>query len=262
MNHIAHRLPLRAAAAGLAVSLAAAAPLAAQVVFTGAEYLQNFNNLPVQATGVVAFTFENNSTLPGWYSTEGAANSARSSAGSRDGGGLYNWGSNNSTDRALGLFAANGYPGTAHLGLQVVNGTGANLSEVTLSFDVEQWRRHTNATSWSFSWLLTDASGNQLTTSGYASDARGDVTSLHVGTGSGLVGNQEQNRYSVSFTLTGLDWGAGDSLWLRWSSTQGTDSAGLGLDNFSLTAIPEPSAAGLVAGLGGVICALVRRRRR
>jgi hypothetical protein len=262
------RPPLRHAAC-LAAFAAATAPLSAQVIFTGDEYRQNFDSLPEQTTGVISFTFENNSTLPGWYSTVGQGDTARASSGSRNGGLLYSWGPNHSAnedpDRALGLFAANGYAGgTAHLGLQVINGTGATLTEVTLTFDVEQWRRHTNHTTWTFSWLVTDATGNQLTTSGYTVDARGQVASLHAGEGSGLVGNREENRYSISFTLSGIDWGAGEALWLRWSSSQGNESAGLGLDNFRLTtasSIPEPGAAGLLAGLGAAARAFARRRR-
>lgn len=250
-------------------------PLAAQVSFTGTSYTQDFDTLPTQSSGTYTWTFTNNSTLPGWYSTEGSNSSARASSGSRDGGTLYSFGSNNNSDRALGLFygaSSGGYSTTAYLGLQLVNNTQTTIDSVTLTFDVEQWRYHTNHTAWAFSYLVTSSGGNQLTASGYTSDTRGNATSLHVTGDEGFAssgglpgtGNAEGNKYSVSITLTNLDWKSGEYLWLRWGSNQTANAAGLGLDNIKLTAsqIPEPGTSSLILGTAAVgifLTAFLRR---
>ncbi|RRJ94294.1 hemolysin [Opitutaceae bacterium TAV4] len=259
------------------LALAAVLPLAAQVSFTGTPYTQDFDSpaLPYQSSGTPSWTFINNDTLLGWYSTENATDAARSSSGPRSAGTLYSFGANNSSDRALGLFAGNGYAAdhTAYLGLQLINNTGAAINSVTISFDVEQWRYHTNATTWEFSYMTTGTPGNQLSlTTGYKPDARGDATSLHktgdtgFATSGGLPdggGNGEDNKYSISFTLTNLNWKAGDSLWLRWSSNQGNDAAGIGLDNFRLEVaqIPEPHVMALLMGASALALLAIKRKK-
>ncbi|AHF89141.1 hemolysin-type calcium-binding region [Opitutaceae bacterium TAV5] len=257
------------------LALGSAVPLAAQVSFTGTLYEQNFDTLPAQASGTLTWTLANNSTLPGWYSTEGAADSARASSGSRSGGTLYSFGANNSADRALGLFAGNGYASghTAYLGLQLINNTGDTINSVTLSFDVEQWRYHTYATTWDFSWLVASSSGDQLTASGYTADERGNAVSLHVSGDEGFSssgglpnggGNGIGNYTSVSITLTNINWQAGEYLWLRWGSNQVNDAAGLGLDNVRLTAtqIPEPGLVALLLGATALVPVIVSRRKK
>lgn len=227
-----------------ALAIALAAPgssrLAAQVSFTGAPYVQDFDSLPGAASGVVPFTFENNVTLPGWYFSEARPNNARASSGQRDGGLLYSWGSNKGADRALGIFfgaSSGGYPTPAMLGLQLRNDSGATISTLRLSFDVEQWRSHGLPATWEFSRLVTESPDNRLAaTSGYVSDLRGDVRSPHTGSGSGINGNLAENRRSLRLVLENLDWRPGHSLWLRWVGEQVAGASGIGLDNLRVEA--------------------------
>ncbi|WP_043587131.1 hypothetical protein [Geminisphaera colitermitum] len=264
-----HRL--RIATLTSLLAFAAVLPLAAQVSFTGAPYTQNFDSpsLPAQSSGTINWTFINNSTLPGWYSTEGASESARASSGSRNGGTLYSFGSNNNADRALGLFygaTSGGYSNTAYLGLQLINNTGAAINAVTISFDVEQWRYHTYATSWGFSYMTTATTGNQLSlTTGYKPDARGNATSLHTSdsSSSGINGNDDANHTSISFTLTNINWQSGEYLWLRWGSNQVANAAGIGLDNFRLEVaqIPEPHVMALLMGASALALLAIKRKK-
>ncbi|EIP97927.1 hypothetical protein OpiT1DRAFT_02377 [Opitutaceae bacterium TAV1] len=278
---ICQRIPVLAATASLLV-LAATDALHAQAAFDGINpYTQNFNTLPAHASasgdnsGTTSFSFSNNSTLVGWYSSVGAG---RASAGQHHTSGrTYSWGPDayndnpNAVDRALGIYSAEGFASTAYLGLQLQNTSGATIDSVTLAFDVEQWRQGLSATTWTFSYLITAATGNQLTASGYTADARGDAASGVTGSAKGLNGNLEANKTAISVTLTGLDWQAGEYLWFRWASNQPgsasdpvTSAAGLGLDNLKVevTPIPEPGAVALLAGSLVLLAGFAFRRWR
>jgi len=224
------RLVFAVAAASLGVC-----PVSAQVPFTGAAYEQDFDTLPLSPGGVVPFTFENNVTLLGWYFSDMRPNNARASSGPRSGGLIYSWGTNKTSDRALGIFfgaGTGGFADVAMLGLQLRNDSGATISGIRLSFDVEQWRSHERPAAWEFSYLVTAAGGDQLRApGGYVSDLRGDVTSLHTGAGTGLNGNHADNRRSQVLVLGKLDWKPGAYLWLRWVSEQASGASGLGIDN-------------------------------
>ncbi|RRJ97368.1 endonuclease [Opitutaceae bacterium TAV4] len=251
-------------------ALALPAALQAQVLINGTTtYIQNFDTLPIHTQadggGTTAFTFINNSTLPGWYSSiDGTDNKAKASIGSPSGDAIYSWGSSASTDRAFGIFSSAGFTNTEWLGLQLQNTSGTTIDTVKLTFDVEQWRRNTNHTTWAFSYLLTAESGNQLTTDGYTADSRGNAASRSATPTAGRSdGNNASYRRTVSVTLTGLNWQAGEYLWLRWGSDQGANAAGLGLDNFKVeaTPVPEPATVALLLGLPALFFAALLRSR-
>lgn len=245
--------------------LATAVNLHSQVLFNG-SYSQTFDTLPVNpTTTVTSWTFTNNSNLVGWYSSVGTGEKeARSSSGSATASGvLYSWGAAGASDRAFGTFGANGYSSTAYFGLQLLNDTDATISMVDVDYVVEQWRRNTNATSWTFQYLVTNATGDQISTSGYMTLSAGNVTAPQTGTAAGLNGNDPANQVSRSFTLSGLDWQAGEYLWLRWANDQGETSSGLGLDNFSIVAVPEPTTTALfLVSLVGLGSSAIRRRQK
>ena len=70
---------------------------------------------------------------------------------------------------------------------------------------------------------------------------------------------------ATSVTLTSLNLSHGSEVYLRWSfNTNGANSQGLGLDNFSLTAsaVPEPSTYAAIAGAAALFGAMWHRRRR
>lgn len=238
--------------------------LSAQVAFTGATHTENFDALPVYTgTGTATLSFNNNSTITGWYSSVGTGSGGRSSAGAEAASGaLYNFGESGSADRALSLHTRDGYAAnTAFLGMQLLNDSGATIDAVTLSFDVEQWRRNANAVTWDFAYLVTAEATYQLTESGYTENAAGNAASSLAGGAAGLNGNS--NSTSVSFTMTGLNWQAGEYLWLRWGSNQTLgSSAAIALDNVSVSTIPEPTTAGVLIGSGALLIGAIRRGRR
>ena len=213
--------------------------LHAQVSFEG-TYSENFDSLPVFGgpRTPTAFSFVNNETLHGWYSSVGTGtNNARSSAGAQAGSGdLYNWGSVGSSDRALGLFSAEGYKSPAFLGLQLRNDTGKTIDSLTLTFETKQWRQNQNPVSWEFGYLVTPEDRNELDIGQYTRDSGGNASSHLTGTASGINGDREVRQ--VTLKLKDLKWQAGEYLWLRWSSDQKSESCGIGLDNLDVKTAP------------------------
>jgi hypothetical protein len=238
----------------------------AQVLYNGGAYSQNFNGLPANtvSNSTDNFTFTNNSTLSGWWSSVGTGSgNARSSSGSASssGTGIYSWGAANDSERALGTFTSQtgGFSTSpTSIGVQLFNNSETTLNAASLTYDVEQWRRNTTATTLTLEYLVTSSAGNQLLASGYTTLALTTVTAT-AGSASGLNGNA--NVTPVSVNLSGLAWAPDTYLWVRWSNSQGANNAStaLAVDNFSITAsVPEPATLALC---GLAMLGLVSRRR-
>jgi hypothetical protein len=140
-------------------------------------------------------------------------------------------------------------PGT--MTLRVANNTGMSINTWVISYDLFVRNDQARSNSFNFSYstdgstFITTGLADALFT--YTSPAAAGVTSLaSVGSPSATISPTVAN---------------GGNLFFRWS---GADVGGSGsrdefaLDNISITAVPEPSAA-LLGGLG--LLALLRRRR-
>ena len=114
----------------------------AQVNMTATgSYAQNFNTLS-QSGGFNNFT--NNSTISSWYiqREDGNANpnNYAASTGSSGSGGFYSFGSSGSSDRALGQVPSGSTDDMA-IGLLLRNTSGATITNITVSYTLEQWRK-------------------------------------------------------------------------------------------------------------------------
>jgi hypothetical protein len=78
-----------------------------------------------------------------------------------------------------------------------------------------------------------------------------------------LDGNAPVNQTPLNDTLTGLNWGPGQFLWLRWSEIRlpATPNNGLAIDGLSIS-VPEPGVIASVGVLGLGICAVRNLRGR
>src|SRR3954454_17210241 len=138
---------------------------------TGSTYNQTFDSLPNTPTNVslgnspTGWTDDNaapaagNFSIVGWYLyhptsvTEGGFNGhqrLRAGSGSSSTGAYYSFGANSTTDRALGDVGANTLSANGdnmYYALRLTNGTTDTLTDFTLSFNGEQWRQGTSATS-------------------------------------------------------------------------------------------------------------------
>jgi hypothetical protein len=186
--------------------------------------------------------------------------------GTTTSGGVYNVGSADSTDRALGSLAG----GTVipRFGVQFQNTSGAAFTDIQLSGVMEQWRSGTSATA---NEVLTfeysfDAQDIDDSTATWHTLAGLDLWERLTDTTSGgaLDGNLLENQNLVNGTISDGMWLDQGLLTMRWTDFNDTSSDGLyALDNFSLTGIssvPEPSVWALV-GIG-LLALLTRPLRR
>lgn len=234
----------------LLAAVAMTAGLPAQQSFTGGTYTQNFDGLP--ATGTFALVGNgphalsaapiNATGLTGWslakYAGSGANATFLVSTGSANNGAAYSYGSTSSSDRALGSVGSGSV--ISRFGLVLMNDSGSAITGFTLSYTGEQWRRGSaaaNKLTFSYAVGATDINTGTFFT---ATDL--DFTAPNTtGTSIALDGNAAGNKTAVSHTVTGINWGAGQTLVLRWSDVDDSGSDdGLSIDDLTFSTSDDP----------------------
>ena len=278
------------------LSLLGLASAHGQVVINnlGDSYSQDFNSLPTGASAGDNDNFDwtndisngSNNTIPNWYFSTSNKNFADSDAGrsiaptgdtSRIGTDrILSLGATGATtDRSIGL-RAQGFdllnaPDGAAFGLRLSNSTGAAISSLDVEFTAEQWFEGASAGSLDFYYLTTDGTTNYTSLRGEGTAPLGITTNGTLvnqlsytapqtsATDAIIDGTQAANSSNLSHTITGLTWANGDDLWLVWN--KGDENSALAIDDFTVTAIPEPSSLALLAGALGLGLVMLRRRR-
>jgi len=133
------------------------------------------------------------------------------------------------------------------------NNTAYTITSLNISYDIERYRINTAAASVSMYYSTNGSTWTSIT---------GTTSTFSTGASSYTFASPTTNSKSIA--LTSLNIGVGSSVYLRWDfNTTGSSSQGLGLDNVSVSAVPEPSTYAAIAGvlaLGGVMWH--RRRQR
>lgn len=271
--------------AALIALAGATATASAQFSYTGGTYSQDFNTLPsvtggtnstitVAGRGPHALTagFTTATGVAGWQGAnfDGSSTSTefRAQDGSGSGGtgrGVVSFGTAGSSERALGTLATSNQINS--FGLVLTNNTTGILTQFTLSYTGEQWRRGNVAAPNSLLFFYGIAAGLQDQTAPavpttlvaapilnfVAPNTQASPTEV------AIDGNAAGNRTLVSATITGLTWNPGETLVLQWNGIdQSGQDDGLAIDDVSFVAVPAPGALALL-GLGGL---LAGRRRR
>lgn len=245
----------------------------AQVIYNTASsiYLQNFDTLASSGTTI---TWGNNTTLPGWFLyrqpapgtdiTAYAAGTGSSSTGS-----FYSFGAAGSSERAFGGVGSGGtYFGSPANGavagwiaVGLVNNTGQSLKQFNVNYAGEQWRdggaTAAQTMRFEYGWGGSFTTVGTWTAPGGIFDWASPVVSGSAGAVDGNSAGRVPGRGGL---ISGLDWGPGETLWLRWVEVNdpGNDH-GLAIDDFSFVAVPEPTGAAMWTGLGMSLLVLVRR---
>ena len=254
-------------------ALAITATASAQVVSystSGSSYTQNFNSLSTSTNN--AQTWTQGETLAGWYATSsGAGDFANYTPSWQTGisaGVLYHARSTEESSRSfLGARTTSGI-GNATIGLALQNSTGATVESFNLSFIASQFYKTTAAQQLRVSFS-TDATS--LTSGTWTSISSLTYTAPYT-TGNAAVTTSEElaSRQTLSIASQSLNWGAGETMWIKWDSLRDlsgsyTGAAGVLAINdvsFSATAIPEPSTYAALLGLGALGLAVTARRSR
>ncbi|RYD28172.1 MAG: hypothetical protein EOP87_20045 [Verrucomicrobiaceae bacterium] len=246
-----------------------APPLHAAISYAtyGSTLTENFNTLSF-ASGT--HPWADNSTIPGWYaatrlpapSTPFSEYTA-SSGGTAAAGAIQSLGPSGNTDRALGSQNPNSVTSAISYGMSISNDTAGVISGFSLQYAGEQWRAISNeiADGITFDYQIFAAGTGTLdAASGWSSVSALTFTAPVTVTSSASVNGNTTGRVALASDVTGITWGQGQELWLRWSdnSSGGNRRAAVGIDDVSFTAIPEPTAA----ALGGLAALLLLGRRR
>ncbi|WP_343535104.1 T9SS type A sorting domain-containing protein [Pedobacter sp.] len=191
---------------------------------------QDFNGLSNTSNQ----TWTNNTTISGWYSNK---TDLTINTGSSNVGALYNYGSSNSTDRALGGLAA-GTIGTIYYGWLLTNNTGNEIKSVTISYNGEQWRSGgTNSTlqSLTFQYQL-GTSLSDITTGTWTSVPSLKFDSkINSSTAGALDGNASANRTSITASFNVLI-GPNEQIFIRWTDIDDSNNDhGLAIDDVIFT---------------------------
>ncbi len=230
----------------------------------GSPYTENFDNM---GTGTTQAPLGwNAGTLTGASTTNGVISNPSSlstSTGGNTTGGNFNYGSSGGSDRAIGALSSS--TTTRATEVRFLNNTGLTITNLTISYDGEQWRDGvTTATIDQIALTFSQVSVGGLTNF-TAMGASFDFTALKNGSSAtALDGNLAANRTAGIGGNYGVSIAPGEVFVLRWIDPDitGNDDA-MAIDNFSLgyelIAIPEPSSVMLVGV--GLLSALVIRRR-
>lgn len=239
------------ASIGIGLSLCWATASVGQVSFTG-SYSQDFNGLA--QTGAVTLTGKGPHVLDGVLGSTGVAgwlganfngSSQNTECKAHDGSlassagrGIIFFGSNGSTERALGaLSTSNQIPS---FGLVLTNTSGQTFQSLDIAFVGEQWRAgdadvaDVLSFQYGFGTTLADAT--------IAAPSLDFTTPFLGGGNTALDGNDPANQTSVHAAINGLDWAPGQSIVLRWNAVDitGQDN-GLGIDDLVITAVAPAS---------------------
>jgi len=247
----------------------------AQVTITdfNTPYSQTFDSLI--STDASSATYTDNVTIVGWSanSEEMDTNSDEYFAedGTFTGGEVYSFGDASASDRAFG-YIGSGDNDYFNLALRLFNDTGSTIDTIRLSYTGEQWRSggntsdNNNSIGFSYQTFGSGAGSVPASTSltGWTSVASLTFTAPQTNLAAGaLDGNASANQTSFSnVEITGINWADGDDLWLRFTGNDGSGTdAGLGIDDFSVVAVPEPSTA-LLVSLALALAFFLSSRRR
>ena len=263
-------------AAVLAMCAATTSVEGAALSYVGGTYTENFDSLPSTGSGTLPGKGPNY-LVPGWTGASGLTGwqgaidvastgtnteyRAQNGSGSGSAGrGLNSFGTTGSAERALGaLPTSNQIP---FFGLVLQNNTENTLTQFTLSFTGEQWRRGDTSPQDKLLFSYGLASDISASLTSYAALDFAAPTSAPLN--SALDGNLPANQTFKSATITGLTWGVGQTLVLKWSAPDITgQDDGLAIDNLSFVAHAVPEPAGLTLALlaaAGALGAVWRRR--
>ncbi|MCF7688827.1 MAG: PEP-CTERM sorting domain-containing protein [Cephaloticoccus sp.] len=200
------------------------------------------------------FDFDGTSVPVNWTISSGETFKGYGT-GSSTSTGVWSYGSDATgvnTDRWLGFLFGGSPSNLVTFTKSYINNTGSTISTLLISYDAFQFR---SANGGYISYFDVNINGgSSIGALNFTS-----VNSLPTGVQTPIVAT---NR---SITLSGLSLSDGQTFSLNFVGDRGTgtgSSQGIGLDNISVTAVPEPSTYAAILGAVALLGAVLIRRRR
>lgn len=212
-------------------------------ISAGSSYTQNFNSIGTSATATLPTGWkidaQSTARVMGVYSTAATATTATATfnMSTNAGGGLYNFGDNSGSDRAIGGLSASNNNKSVNIYVDLQNNGANPIGSFTISYNIEKYRMGTNAAGFSIqmyystdgtTWttagsnFLTNFSGGEAANNGYAT-VPGSVSSV--------------SSQSITAVVA-----SGSHFYLAWqysvsSGTTTSNAQALGIDDVSISAI-------------------------
>jgi hypothetical protein len=192
-------------------------------------YNQDFNSLESSGNAGTA--------MPSGWAFSGVT-TYRTNYGNTNNGGLYSFGDTATlSDRALGSIGSGS--ATPSFGAKFINNTGASITSISLSFNVENWRLgqkpalRLDSSAFSYNVNVDSLTATGWTTVSSLKLITPDTSASAAGA---LNGNLPINRLAVSGTISGLAIAPGANFWIRWTelNVSGSDD-GLAVDDLSVS---------------------------
>lgn len=196
--------------------------------------VQNFDAMNTIATASLPANWKMSvagAGTPKW--TDGGnftAVAQQASTGTPATGARYNWGNVATTDRALGIMTSSSFASPNSIMSYFKNTNIGNLSQLTISYNLERYRINTADASVQFYYSLDGITWNAVTAGDVAAASLPPAESAYSFTPglTVIVG---------AFNITGLSIPTNEDIYLRWNlNTTGTNSQGIGIDDVSVTA--------------------------
>jgi hypothetical protein len=216
---------------------------AAFISLNTTNYSQNFDTLGSRP---------NSKDLPpGWAEKQFGAedNKILADNGSGTAGGVYNYGADGSTDRALGTLRENG--DHALFGANFQNTGDGAITRLNISYTGEEWRLGAAGRGADRLQFQYSVDAHSLSSGTWINAPSLDFVTPNLEDVGAHDGNLAANRTDISGSIGFLNIPVGETFWLRWVDVTlpgGGPGEGLAIDDFSITAIPEAST--LAAGIG------------
>ena len=253
-------------AAGTCAMIAASAANAAVSISSIGSYTQNFAGFGASSSASMPTDWTTTTTSFQGFTNNGTGVTINNAGatGSITAGGIFGWGYSSGSPAVIGnstlAFQGSGTVTSSPVTVSFTNNTGYNISDLSLGFDVYQWRQQTGRAS-TLILSSTGVSGLNAYTYTSAAAATGSAGRAFNSSGPASVPSGFAANGSFSQSLTGLTIANGASFSFTFTYSRGTGSGsaqGIALDNLALTYAPAPGALALlgVAGLVG------SRRRR
>jgi hypothetical protein len=196
--------------------------------------VENFDSMAASGTAALPANWKMSpagAAAPTWVAGGNfTAVNQQASSGAPATGARYNWGDTGAVNRALGIMTSGGYASPNSIMSYYRNTNASNLTQLTVSYNLERYRINTAAASVQFYYSLDGTTWTAV--------AAGDVAAASLPTGASAYNFTPGLTINVAaFNITGLNIATNSDIYLRWNlNTAGASSQGIGIDDVSVTA--------------------------